>query len=86
MDIKQAIDYPRIAPDFNSFNLKYEYGLPKSIVEELKRRGHVLRRVSDTVDSPPTYIGSINAVCKTKQTEVVLANADFRRLGKTAGF
>lgn len=86
MDIKQAIDYPRIAPDFYNSHLNYEYGLPKSIVEELKRRGHVMHRISDTIENPKEYIGSVNSVCRTKQTEIILANADYRRNGTSAGF
>lgn len=86
MDIKQAIDYPRIAADFHNARLNYEYGLPMSIVEELKRRGHVTHRISNSVENFTEYIGSINSVCKTKQTGVILANSDYRRHGETAGF
>ncbi|CAL8115602.1 unnamed protein product [Orchesella dallaii] len=86
MDIKEATDYPRIAPDYYNSWLDYEYGLPKSVVEELKRRGHDTHRISDTVENPERYIGSVNSVCRTKQSGIILANADFRRHGNPAGF
>ncbi|ODN04055.1 Gamma-glutamyltranspeptidase 1 [Orchesella cincta] len=86
MDIKQATDYPRIAPDFYNTRLNYEYGLPKSVVEELKRRGHATHRISDTVENPERYIGSVNSVCRTHTNGMILANADFRRHGEPAGF
>jgi len=86
MDIKEATDYPRIAPNFYNSRLDYEFGLPKSVVEELKRRGHATHRISDMVENPEHYIGSVNSVCRTRQTGIILANADYRRHGEPAGF
>lgn len=84
MDIKQANDYPRLAADFYNSRLSYEYGFPKAVVEELKRRDHVTYRVNNASDGYP-YIGSVNSVCRTKQTGIILSNSDRRRFGQPAG-
>jgi gamma-glutamyltranspeptidase/glutathione hydrolase/leukotriene-C4 hydrolase len=82
MDIKRANDYPRFMPHFEPAELQYEYGLPALFVEELRRRGHRTRRLNSTT----SYIGNVNSVCRTKTASKILANADFRKHGGSAGF
>jgi len=80
-DIKVAIDYPRFAPKFNPDVVEYEYGLPAYLIDDLQRKGHETSRVP--LDK---YIGNVNSVCRTKRTGKILANADYRKSGGSAGF
>jgi gamma-glutamyltranspeptidase len=82
LNLKEAIDYPRFIPQFNPSQLMYEYGLPNYVVAELRRKGHTLVRL----DSGENGVGNVNGVCRTKQTQLILANADYRKHGDSAGF
>jgi len=84
LDIKEAIDYPRFAPTFNPSIMHYEFGLPKNVVSELRRRGHKMERLPNATEK--SHLGSVNAVCRTKQIGIILGNADYRKNGDSAGF
>lgn len=81
MDIKTAIDHPRFTVSFNPSELVYEYGLPASIVSDLEKRGHRMRRLD--LDG---YVGSVGSVCRTRVNSLILANSDYRKNGGSAGF
>jgi gamma-glutamyltranspeptidase len=82
MDIKAAIDYPRFSIKFNSTaEVFYEYGFPFYLIKDLERKGQQTQRMP-----LEKFLGNVNAVCMTKQTEEILANADHRKSGGSAGF
>ncbi|CAG7731971.1 unnamed protein product [Allacma fusca] len=81
MDIKAAIDEPRISANFEPSEIEYEYGLLAQIVKDMERRGHRMRRLNVS-----SYIGNVNSVCRTRATGLILANADYRKRGTSAGF
>ena len=80
MDIKTAIDYPRFATRFNPTELEYEYGIPAPLIDDLHRKGHKTHRLELN-----NHIGNVNSVCRTKRSNKILANADYRKLGNSAG-
>ena len=81
MDIKTAIDYPRFTTKFNPTELVYEYGIPAPLIDDLHRKGHHTRRLE-----VGNHIGNVNSVCRTKRTNKILGNADYRKSGDCAGF
>lgn len=86
LDIKSAIDYPRFMPSFHPTQVFYEYGLPLPVVAEMKRRGHKMTRLDTVADIAVETIGNVNSVCRVKHNEMLLANADARKNGESAGF
>jgi len=85
-DLKTAIDFPRFMPvDSPSQVLLYEYGLPEFVLNELRRRGHKMRRLDNTT-LQNSAIGHVNSVCRTKRGGIILGNADYRKQGDSAGF
>jgi gamma-glutamyltranspeptidase/glutathione hydrolase/leukotriene-C4 hydrolase len=81
MNLKDAIDFPRVSPIFNPTGVLYEYGIPAAIISDLERKGHRTNRVANS-----TVLGNVCAVGKTKTNSIVLANSDFRKHGDSAGF
>jgi gamma-glutamyltranspeptidase/glutathione hydrolase/leukotriene-C4 hydrolase len=81
MDIKTAIDQPRITANFEPAEIVYEYGLLAQVVKDMERRGHRMRRLNVS-----SYVGNVNSVCRTRATGLILANADYRKRGTSAGF
>jgi len=81
MNLKAAIDFPRLVPVFNPNEVMYEYGIPAAIIEDLERKGHRTHRVANT-----SSLGNVCAVGKTKTDSIILTNSDFRKHGDSAGF
>ncbi|RZF36565.1 hypothetical protein LSTR_LSTR010676 [Laodelphax striatellus] len=79
MNIKQAIDEPRIHHQLFPMQLSYEYGILKSTVDAAKKIGHKTNRLGNTWRSCVTGI----AAYKDGKVEGV---SDFRRPGNVQGF
>lgn len=73
-------------PSFHPTQVFYEYGLPLPVVAEMKRRGHKMTRLDTVADIAVETIGNVNSVCRVKHNEMLLANADARKNGESAGF
>ncbi|KAF6214824.1 hypothetical protein GE061_009567 [Apolygus lucorum] len=76
MSIKQAVDMPRIHHQLLPMVLKYEYGIPKSVIDGLARAGHRTKQMSP--HSSVTAVATLN--------DQVTAIYDYRRGGNTSGF
>ncbi|XP_050578689.1 scoloptoxin SSD14-like isoform X3 [Bombus affinis] len=74
--VKEAVDAPRIHHQLIPPNVSYEYGVPKQIIDELKKIGHKTARYR--------IRGSVACIIYTKNN-TVYGNADFRKEGDVYG-
>lgn len=74
--VKEAVDAPRIHHQLVPPNVSYEYGVPKQIIDVLKKIGHKTARYR--------IRGSVACIIYTKNN-TVYGNADFRKEGDVYG-
>ncbi|XP_043528062.1 scoloptoxin SSD14-like isoform X2 [Frieseomelitta varia] len=74
--VKEAVDAPRIHHQLFPAELAYEYGVPKQVIDGLKKIGHKTARYR--------VRGSVACIIYTKNN-TVYANADFRKGGDVYG-
>ncbi|KOC63852.1 Gamma-glutamyltranspeptidase 1 [Habropoda laboriosa] len=74
--VKEAVDAPRIHHQLFPAGMSYEYGVPKQVIDGLKKIGHKTARYR--------VRGSVACVIFVKN-ETVHANADFRKGGDVYG-
>ncbi|XP_071855674.1 scoloptoxin SSD14 isoform X1 [Bombus fervidus] len=75
--VKEAVDAPRIHHQLVPPNVSYEYGVPKQIIDGLKKIGHKTARYR--------IRGSVACIIYTKNN-TIYGNADFRKEGDVYGF
>ncbi|XP_026670551.1 glutathione hydrolase 1 proenzyme-like isoform X2 [Ceratina calcarata] len=75
--VKEAVDASRIHHQLFPPEIAYEYGVPKQIIDGLKRLGHKTARYR--------VRGSVACVIFVKN-DTIFANADFRKGGDVYGF
>lgn len=74
--VKEAVDAPRIHHQLFPPELNYEYGVPKPVIDNLQKFGHVTSRYR--------VRGSVACVIFT-ENNTVYANADYRKGGDVYG-
>ncbi|OAD61360.1 Gamma-glutamyltranspeptidase 1 [Eufriesea mexicana] len=74
--VKEAVDAPRIHHQLFPTEVAYEYGVPKQVIDGLKKIGHKTVRYR--------VRGSVACIIFTKN-DIVYANADFRKGGDVYG-
>lgn len=74
--VKEAVDSARIHHQLFPPNIAYEYGVPKQVIDGLKRLGHTTNR----------YRVRGSVVCVILYTNsTIFANADYRKGGDVYG-
>jgi len=74
--VKEAVDSARIHHQLFPPEVAYEYGVPKQVIDGLKRRGHVTKRYKER--------GSVACVIFYANA-TIFANADYRKGGDVYG-
>lgn len=74
--VKAAVDAPRIHHQLIPAELSYEYGVPKQVIDGLKKMGHKVSRYR--------VRGSVACIILVNN-DTVYANADFRKGGDVYG-
>lgn len=74
--VKEAVDAPRIHHQLFPTEVAYEYGVPKQVIDGLKKIGHKTVRYR--------VRGSVACIIFAKN-DTVYANADFRKGGDVYG-
>ncbi|CAL7947456.1 unnamed protein product [Xylocopa violacea] len=74
--VKEAVDAPRIHHQLFPAEMAYEYGVPKQVIDGLKKLGHKTARYR--------IRGSVACAIFTKN-DTIYANADFRKGGDVYG-
>lgn len=74
--VKEAMDSARIHHQLFPSKLLYEYGIPKQVIDGLKRLGHTTKRYR--------VRGSIACVV-LYENSTIFANADYRKGGDVYG-
>ncbi|XP_076549306.1 scoloptoxin SSD14 isoform X2 [Osmia lignaria lignaria] len=75
--VKEAVDAPRIHHQLYPSEMMYEYGVPKQVIDGLKKIGHKTARYR--------VRGSVACVIFVNNDTTVYANADFRKGGDVYG-
>lgn len=75
--VKEAVDAPRIHHQLYPSEMSYEYGVPKQVIDGLKKIGHKTARYR--------VRGSVACVIFVNNDTTVYANADFRKGGDVYG-
>jgi len=74
--VKEAVDSARIHHQLFPPEVAYEYGVPKQVIDGLKRRGHATKRYKER--------GSVACVILYANA-TIFANADYRKGGDVYG-
>lgn len=74
--VKEAVDSARIHHQLFPPEVAYEYGVPKQVIDGLKRLGHSVKRYKER--------GSIVCVL-LYENSTIFANADYRKGGDVYG-
>ncbi|XP_072764800.1 scoloptoxin SSD14 isoform X2 [Anoplolepis gracilipes] len=74
--VKEAVDSARIHHQLFPSNVAYEYGVPKQVIDGLKRLGHTTKRYRER--------GSVVCVI-LYENSTIFANADYRKGGDVYG-
>ncbi|XP_029834141.4 scoloptoxin SSD14-like [Ixodes scapularis] len=77
MSLRDAVEAPRLHHQLLPNDVVYEHKFSEDVLEELRRKGHVLK----AIDRRPA---SVNAIAKS-QDRVIYAAADFRKGGIVDG-
>lgn len=74
--VKEAVDSARIHHQLFPSEIAYEYGVPKQVIDGLKRLGHATKRYRER--------GSVVCVI-LYENSTIFANADYRKGGDVYG-
>lgn len=74
--VKEAVDSPRIHHQLFPPRVSYEFGIPKPVIDGLKRLGHATKRYRER--------GSVACVI-LYENSTIFANADYRKGGDVYG-